>query len=92
MVEISQCIPLPAQTLDMFATAALAALAFGATQAAANGGVLSYSINGQTYEGYVCSNPQPIVVERIAFATVSRRTTRRPARPAFNASGTPTTR
>ena len=35
----------------MFAAAALATLVFGATQVAAHGGVLSYSINGQTYQG-----------------------------------------
>ncbi len=37
----------------MFFSAAAAALALGVSQVAAHGGVLSYSINGQTYDGYV---------------------------------------
>ncbi|EJF65049.1 glycoside hydrolase, partial [Dichomitus squalens] len=40
----------------MFAAAALATLAFGAIQVAAHGGVLSYSINGQTYQGFKSYN------------------------------------
>ncbi|KAI1795484.1 cellulose-growth-specific protein [Ganoderma leucocontextum] len=40
----------------MFAAATLATLALGVTQVAAHGGVLSYSINGQTYQGFQAYN------------------------------------
>ena len=37
----------------MIDPAAVPVLALGVSQVAAHGGVLSYSINGQTYQGYV---------------------------------------
>ena len=37
----------------MFAAGALTALALAVGQVAANGGVLSYNIGGQTYNGFV---------------------------------------
>ncbi|KAH9858935.1 glycoside hydrolase family 61 protein [Lenzites betulinus] len=40
----------------MFATATLTALALAAGQAVAHGGVLSYQINGQTYQGFKAYN------------------------------------
>lgn len=40
----------------MFASAVLTALVFAVSQVSAHGGVLSYQINGQHYQGYV-TNP-----------------------------------
>ena len=40
-------------TSIMRASVALATLAFGVSQVAAHGGVLSYNIGGQDYNGYV---------------------------------------
>ncbi|RPD53521.1 glycoside hydrolase [Lentinus tigrinus ALCF2SS1-6] len=40
----------------MFVSTAVAALALGVSQVAAHGGVLSYSINGQTYDGFKAYN------------------------------------
>ncbi|KAI0705013.1 glycoside hydrolase [Cerioporus squamosus] len=40
----------------MFVSAAVVALAVGVSQVAAHGGVLSYSINGQTYDGFLAYN------------------------------------
>lgn len=74
----------------MFISAVLTTLALAVSHVAAHGGVLSYQINGQIYQGCVAV-PLGNLDAHAHPSTVSRPTTPLWVRLVFSANGTPTT-
>lgn len=74
----------------MFISAVLTTLALAVSHVAAHGGVLSYQINGQIYQGFVAI-PLGNLDAHAPPSTVSRPTTPLWVRLVFSANGTPTT-
>lgn len=75
------------------ALAAFTVAACELTQVLAHGGVLSYDIGGQIYQGFV-SNLSPVCLSHLAVnasTLVSNLTTHPSVKAPFNANGTPMT-
>lgn len=78
------------ESYTMFRSAVLITLALAVSHVAAHGGVLSYQINGQIYQGCVAV-PLGNLDANAPPSTASRPTTPLWVRLVFNANGTPTT-